>query len=148
MKEQLFYMCEQCGNGSINRKEIEECEARHKLENDILRTLRFELTEQHIKLLKKFNVGWRHCEYGAPEINPKRPYGNSYVAGDIAQILGIEGEETEDGECALSAEQEKQLYRVHLETKNALEIVLQTGSYKPGIYKRRNCWSDWEEEPC
>ena len=33
-------------------------------------------------------VQWRDCEYGAPEINPKRPYGNSSVELDICEILG------------------------------------------------------------
>ena len=48
----------------------------------------FEVTLDHIKLLRRMYVSWNDCEYGAPEINPKRPYGNSSVALDIAEILG------------------------------------------------------------
>ena len=45
------------------------------------------LTEEHIKLLRNMYVGWGYCEFGAPEIDPKRPYGNSHVIGDIHTIL-------------------------------------------------------------
>lgn len=46
------------------------------------------ITENHIKLLKRAWVSWYECEYGAPCIDPKRPYGNSDVEGDICDILG------------------------------------------------------------
>jgi len=47
----------------------------------------FELKQEHLTLLKKANVGWQDCEFGAPEINPKRPYGNSGVLEDMFEIL-------------------------------------------------------------
>lgn len=50
----------------------------------------FNLKEEHIKLLRAMYVGWSDCEYGAPEIDPKRPYGNSYVEGDVHEILTSE----------------------------------------------------------
>jgi hypothetical protein len=49
--------------------------------------MEFTLTENHLKLLQKMWVGWSTCEFGAPEIDPKRPYGNSDVIGDIHEIL-------------------------------------------------------------
>jgi len=40
--------------------------------------IRFELTEQHLKLIRRMTVRYNdYCEFGAPEIDPKRPYGNS-----------------------------------------------------------------------
>ena len=48
----------------------------------------FELTEEHIKLLRQMCVSWDDCEFGAPAIDCKRPYGNSDVYSDIAKILG------------------------------------------------------------
>lgn len=47
------------------------------------------VTEDHLKLLPELNIEWdEYAEYaGAPEINPKRPYGNSDVYGDIAETL-------------------------------------------------------------
>lgn len=49
----------------------------------------FTVTDDHLKLLRRASVGWSDCEFGAPEIDPKRPYGNSNVLGDIAEILGL-----------------------------------------------------------
>ena len=34
---------------------------------------------------------WDDCEFGAPAIDCKRPYGNSDVYNDIAKILEIKG---------------------------------------------------------
>lgn len=47
----------------------------------------FYITDDHIKLLKRMYVTWYDCEYGAPCVDPKRPYGNSDVEGDICEIL-------------------------------------------------------------
>lgn len=46
------------------------------------------VTDEHLLLLKRTYITWDPCEYGAPEINPKRPYGNGDVAQDIYEILG------------------------------------------------------------
>jgi hypothetical protein len=46
-----------------------------------MKTQTFKLTDEHLKLLRRFNVGWQDSESGAPEIDPKRPYGNSAVPG-------------------------------------------------------------------
>lgn len=48
------------------------------------------VTENHLKLLKNLHVGWDYTEFGAPCIDPKRPFGNSNVFSDMAQILGFE----------------------------------------------------------
>ncbi len=47
----------------------------------------FTVTDDHLTLLQHMYIGWQDCEYGAPEVDPKRPYGNSGVATDIAEIL-------------------------------------------------------------
>ena len=38
----------------------------------------FEVKPEHIKLIKKMCISWQDCEFGAPAIDCKRPYGNSY----------------------------------------------------------------------
>ena len=80
-------------------------------------------------------VGWYSSEYGAPEINPKRPYGNSWVAGDIHEILF--------GNCPedLDDELEDKYYNLHRETETALQIVLGTGKFEAGIYRRIDPYS-------
>lgn len=99
--------------------------------------MKFTLTENHIKLLRRCWVEWDDCETGAPAINPKRPYGNSYVAGDIHQTLT--GRRSDD----LSEDQEDQYLLLHRETETALQVILSTGSFTPGDYvceKYSNKW--------
>ncbi len=109
----------------------------------------FELTEQHVKLLTNMYVEWWDAETGAPGIDPKRPYGNSWVSGDVAHILGIVSEETDEDdedEKRLSDEQENFCHRIHSETQTALQIVLSTKSFEPGLYRLRETYdvTSWE----
>lgn len=101
----------------------------------------FELTEQHLVLMKRMWVGWQDCEFGAPEIDPKRPYGNSGVISDIAEILGIpEPDEDED----FSPEVAERMERLHLETRAAIAIMLQCGKVAIGKYEMYDGdWTTW-----
>lgn len=99
-----------------------------------MRPTGFRLTEEHIALLRAMCVGWQDCEYGAPEINPKRPYGNSSVELDIAEILGWEVDEDE----GLTDEQRDRAAALHGETELALQVALQAGSFTPGEYVNRS----------
>lgn len=103
----------------------------------------FELKEEHIKLLSKAYIDLSNCETGAPEIDPKRPYGNSYVAGDVAEILGWEIEE--DG---LTDDQFEDAMMLHYGTVQALQIILQCKTFKPGIYVNKEKYgAKWELKP-
>ena len=109
--------------------------------------LSFDLTEDHLKLLAAMYVGWQDCETGAPEINPKRPYGNSYVPGDVAEILGWDPVTADGDERGLSENQEERALALHAETETALEIVLRTRSFVPGTYVTSDRYShDWKLE--
>ena len=88
----------------------------------------FELKEEHIKLLTEAYVSWFDCEFGAPAIDCKRPYGNSYVLGDINEILNI-GQYNED-EGEFSRADEELMIKFHEETQTALQIILSTKSFK------------------
>ena len=106
----------------------------------------FEVTEDHIKLLQNFYISYNdYCEFGAPEICPKRPYGNSDVFGDIGEALGIKPEDEEEG--YFSDEQEAEMHRLHLETQYALQILVDNLSIEPGIYVKENKWSNkgWQK---
>lgn len=96
---------------------------------------RFELTEEHLALLGRAYVRWEDCETGAPAIDCKRPYGNSYVAGDVAEILGWEIADSEDG---LTSEQEDRALALHGETLTALQIILTARDFRPGVYLKRD----------
>lgn len=109
----------------------------------------FTLTEQHIKLLQHSNVDeylstW---ETGAAMIDPKRPYGNSNVAGDVITILELpfpEGFDPEEDE--IPSMLRKQAMKIHEETPTALQIVLCTGSFTPGEYRKTDPYGSrsWE----
>ena len=92
----------------------------------------FTLTHEHVALLRRMYVGWQDCEFGAPEIDPKRPYGNSSVAYDVAEILGLPREADGDLDDAVRERCET----LHFETGVALQIVLATGAFEIGEYGR------------
>lgn len=107
---------------------------------------RFELKEEHLKLLKNMCVSWDDCEFGAPAINCKKPYGNSCVYEDMAKILGIEGFEDSEGEISFSREQVDLMNVLHNESEFALQIVLKTGKFEPGIYVADEYSDNWTIE--
>lgn len=75
----------------------------------------------HIKLLQRMNVRWGTIEFGAPEIDGKRPYGNSSVVQDIREITEMEGAKREW--CV----------QVHREMEAVLQIFLEeAGDLSPG----------------
>lgn len=94
----------------------------------------FVLKENHLKLLSRMNVSWWDAEFGAPSIDPKRPYGNSSVIADMNAILGFEGKPCRCCGELLEEQDEEKLRNLHKETEIALQIVLSTQSFKPGTY--------------
>lgn len=103
----------------------------------------FDLTEDHVKLVKHFWVSWQPDEYGAPEIDPKKPYGNSDVERDIAEILGWTPEAEDWGDPALSEDQRNDAHRLHKETAKALQVILRAGSFVPGRYQSEQYHRNW-----
>ena len=96
----------------------------------------FTIKEAHLKLAQKMYIGWQNCEYGAPEINPKRPYGNSDVSKDVLEILGI----------PYNDKLEDFAYNLHKEMETALQIFLCTKSFVIGTYRKKDEYTDisWE----
>lgn len=113
----------------IDWKTLDELFEQAKQMND-LKGKTFQMTEAHLKLLSNFYVVWRTCEYGAPAIDCKRPYGNSDVETDIADILGWD--------------EPKNAETIHRELETALQIVLVTQKFEPGLYHLENEFTkDW-----
>lgn len=106
--------------------------------------MRFTLTEDHIKLLSRTYVEWEYCETGAPSINPKRPYGNSFVPQDVADILEWKYELDDDED--FPEEIESKALKIHKETETALQIILSTKSFIPGVYESTDeiCNRTWK----
>jgi hypothetical protein len=115
----------------------------------ISRARRFTVTEEHLKLLQHAYVNWEYGEgYGAPGINPKKPYGDSDVELDIAEILKAPDSDWkwERGQkTSLTPEAEERFTRLHVETMLALQIVLATGEFRPGRY-RCDGLIDWKRD--
>lgn len=96
----------------------------------------FTVTEDHVKLLQRMYVQWNDSGYyGAPAIGLKRPYGNSDVLDDIAEIVGYKP--TFDREGDLRDEDEEHLLKLHRETEVVLQILLQNPlDFQVGKYQR------------
>lgn len=84
----------------------------------------FVVQKEHIKLLQNAVVRWEDCEFGAPAIDCKRPYGNSGVYEDMCEILDIPFESMD----------KDYLRSLHAGTSNALQILLVRGNLVPGRY--------------
>jgi len=120
----------------------------------------FVLTENHLKLMNRMWVGWNDDAYeGAPDVNLKRPYGNSDVVGDIAEIIDLEipdsVRERMDEESDLfeddahydwleTDEVREQCLKIHKETETAIQIVLSAQSFKTGYYVGDQYGNRWE----
>lgn len=102
---------------------------------------RFTLKHSHIKLLQRAYVSWDHGEFGAPAIDCKRPYGNSDVLSDIAEILGLPERHEDDGEFSFA--QESLMHEVHRETQKALQVIISTKSFTPGVYESPQYRNQW-----
>lgn len=112
---------------------------------DGLRTrTEFTVTEDHLKLLRRTYVGWDDCEFGAPALDCKRPYGNSDVTRDIGEILGVPAEQYMDADEYVLPDYDKAFTILHAETGIALQIALATGEFRAGHYARSKYGSDWK----
>ena len=102
------------------------------------------ITEQHIKLLNRMYIGWEDCEFGAPAVDCKRPYGNSHVYGDIGEILEIKPDSKYEGEY--SEEQEQEFLDLHLEMQDILQILVQypTEGLRIGRTYEREDYKHWK----
>jgi hypothetical protein len=100
----------------------------------------------HLNLLKRTSISWDDCEYGAPAIDCKRPYGNSDVEDDIAEIIKLPKKDNWDfEEESWSGKSAFYMDDLHKQTKVALQIILHCQTFKLGWYKKRkDGWQEWE----
>lgn len=124
----------------------------------------FHLEPEHLKLLQRFCVGWQDAEFGAPEIDPKRPYGNSDVYQDMLEILGLKElkpgifEFTLGGvSWLLKGEDKNNIYldgadeaplisslkSLHQETEKALQVCLSAQKFEVGQYEAEPYTDEW-----
>jgi hypothetical protein len=75
-----------------------------------------------------------YTEFGAPCVDPKRPYGNSDVIADIAEILGWMPKDWYDGNQDKPDEWKVNGNRIHKEMQTVLQILVVNFSIRPGTY--------------
>jgi len=105
---------------------------------------RFTLTQQHTNLLRRMNVRWEDEAYdGAPTIDAKRPYGNSGVWQDVAEITGLAQAVDDEGEPHWPQGTRDQCMALHRETEKALQVCLTAGTFEPGEYVADDYRGNW-----
>lgn len=108
--------------------------------------IKFTVTQQHLDLLYSAYVGWCDDEFGAPCIDPKRPYGNSDVVSDMCDILDIPYDYDKDFGGLGQAGYAK-MVALHKDLITVLQIVLCTGKFEAGTYIRDSYdHRDWVQE--
>lgn len=102
----------------------------------------FTVLRDHLRLIRKMYLDWEDCDFGAPAVDCKRPYGNSSVYSDIAEILDIKPEDGEGDEADFSDRQREEMGGLHHGTLNALQIAIHTGQFREGTYERER-YGEW-----
>jgi hypothetical protein len=105
----------------------------------------FVVKKEHLLLIKRMYVYHDNSAYeGAPCVNFKRPYGNSDIFDDIAEIVGIQRGEDEGGfPLDFTEEQIKLMKKLHEETAIAIQIAFRVGYFKPGLYEAGKYDENW-----
>ena len=105
-----------------------------------MRHKEFVIHNNHLKLLKRLVIEENndYTYLPVPGINPKRPYGNSYVLDDILEI--IDYEKNPDYE-EWSKTQLDYALALHKEMVTVLEIICNTAKVATGIYQMPE--DDW-----
>jgi len=117
---------------------------------------KFMLTEAHLQLIRNMHFEMNdHVEFGAPCIDPKRPYGNSDVLYDIAMLI----ENINDpGDWACEWCKECDVYemcdeaaayyqRLHEETLTVFQIIQDAVIIPMGAYMRSAGKHGWDKGP-
>ena len=102
----------------------------------------FTITEDHLKLLQRSFIGWDDCEFGAPEIDCKRPYGNSSVYWDIASIIGLPSPDEDEG---FPHDQMLRMDTIHREMQTVLQIGVRLLKFEVGTYSTPKYRQDWKK---
>lgn len=100
---------------------------------------KFELTEEHIKLIGQLNfeicVDTEYDDQYIPGINRKRPFGNSGATDSVLEILGCKCDEKGN----FSEEEIEHAEILLIELPLAMEIVAKNRTFEPGIYEVDRC---------
>lgn len=96
----------------------------------------FALKDEHIQLITKFYIQEGYAEACPPEVNQKRPWGDSDHLYSMAEILQLLPQTDDPSEDFYDDEQlQYELEELYSELVDALQIVLSCKTFEPGIYE-------------
>ena len=94
----------------------------------------FTLTKTHINLITQLNINQNQDHFYnipvLPMIDEKRPFGNSYILGDVFEVMGLTPDENED----YTEAQKQEAYQALIELPQAMRIILHYQTFTPGTY--------------
>lgn len=101
--------------------------------------IRLTVTADHLALLRRTYVSWNDAEFGAPTLDPKRPYGNSDVLDDLREIGESWGLDmsTEDNQ--------RRMVQLHADLLPVMRIAMSTFEFSTGTYTRLPYGRTWKK---
>lgn len=108
----------------------------------------FTLTEDHLTLLQRARWLWNgDYGFGAVSIDGKYPFIDCGLVDNVCTILGWDYVDEDEDEAG-AQEQAVKVKALYEELLEALEIVLHTRSFVPGVYQRAESRdARWEPVP-
>ncbi len=97
-------------------------------------TIEFEITKEHLKLLRQAQLEWVPSAWGGWQQNMRRPYGSEEFRTDVSGVY--------DTELLLS---EEECLKLHRGAAMALQIALKTGKFKAGTFRAPKYSQLWHE---
>lgn len=114
---------------------------------------RFKLTEHHVNLVSAMLVEWDDSGAGAPCVNPFSPYGSGVDPGRVLALAGVDADVVSssgrDGRHQVSYRTAdiRLAKQLHADTATALQVILATKSFAPGMYRQVGTTGRrWERE--
>ena len=116
----------------------------------------YHLTEEQVRLVRNLHFGWADGSEigydGAPCVGSKRPFGNSHVPGDVWEIVDPRPweeimkayENSEEDEEAFADEQQAAYDKYYRTLAHALQVIVSSGSFEPGIYSCNKYCSNYK----
>lgn len=112
----------------------------------------FEVKPYHLRLLQRCYTSWDDCEFGAPQIDPKRPFGNSgassiltVVAKETGALDNLTGIDFDNCNLydVLNTAKINELHAIYTELEICLQILLNDLAIVPGKYQLTGYGKNW-----
>ncbi|NUM47939.1 MAG: hypothetical protein HUU38_24805, partial [Anaerolineales bacterium] len=110
----------------------------------------FTVTPAHLAMLKRltFYHDWGDDYLGGAYISHRRPYGNSAIYGDIAELAGLPQPDWDAGEDWTDT-QIQHMLGLHYDMAQVLNLAVELypEPLTPGLYTRHHPFHPWQKQP-